>query len=391
MALCTITFDVGYGAESAYNGQSLAVSYVAMSDNGSMLITTEPEAIFLAVPHTTHAFTQGKYLQTLLPNGVKRYVQVPATSTAFYSDLVSLDPATLTPAASPEAAWWAASDANVVDGAVVGDDLILTHTNGATTNAGRVTGALSDPDIAALVSGPSDTATALSNMPGIPRLDPTKRYRIISGPIRNDGAGWFAIDDAGHKPVGIDSVSVTSGWLVVNYASLGADFVVFASCWPDETLTAAGFTTGASVGAAETTLKVYRDFPVQSGYVYYDTVTSTWKRNSPSPFSNTFTYSTSTGKLVITHNEVPSDVVIDIGAVARAGPLSVKIDSTTPTTVSLFFYDAAGAVVTGTPTADHRVYVRRGGGQRFLVDASTIDTVAFPSGNFWFYAIMQVP
>lgn len=105
-------------------------------------------------------------------------------------------------------------------------------------------------------------AVATSIGGGILRGADGKNYRIISGPLRNDGAGWFAIDDAGHSPVGIDSVSVNgSGHLVVNYASLGANFVVFASCWPDETLALNGFTAGASVGVAETTLKIYQDTP----------------------------------------------------------------------------------------------------------------------------------
>ena len=224
MATCTITFDVGYGAESPYNGRALAVSYVTMSDNGSMLITTEPEAIFLAVPHTTHAFTRGKYLQTLLPNGVKRYVQVPATTTAFYSDLVSLDPATLTPAASPEAAWWAASDANVVDGAVVGDDLILTHYNGATTNAGRVTGALSDPDIAALVPGPSATATALDGKYARPRADIDLNPLLVET-LSNTGCGNEAPGArtglATTQYSGLNGMGETEaqGWLYENIAT----------------------------------------------------------------------------------------------------------------------------------------------------------------------------
>jgi hypothetical protein len=235
-------------------------------------------------------------------------------------------------------------------------------------------------------------AVATSIGGGILRGADGKNYRIISGPLRNDGAGWFAIDDAGHSPVGIDSVSVNgSGHLVVNYASLGANFVVFASCWPDETLALNGFTAGASVGVAETTLKIYQDTPAQAAYIYYDTGTATWKRSTPSTISSTFAHSTSTGKLVVNHNTVPSGAPADIQAVARAGPYSVKVGSSSPSSTELYFYDAAGAVVTGTPTADHQVYFHRGGGMQLLVDASTIDTVAYPSGNFWFYAVMEVP
>lgn len=236
--------------------------------------------------------------------------------------------------------------------------------------------------------------TAISAAKGIPRLDPTKKYRVITGTLRSDVAGtWYALDDTAHTPYGIDSVTVNgSGHLEVNYASLGGNVVVFGSAFPDETLTASGFSIGASVATNMATLKIYRDFPVQSGYVYYDTGTATWKRTSPSPFSSTFTYSNATGKLIITHDTLPSEMALDVAAVARAGPYVVMIDSTTTSTVSLFFYDAAtGAVVTGAPTANHRVYVRHGGGQRLLVNATDITTALYPSSNIWFYAVVEVP
>ena len=201
MATCTITFDIGYGAESPYNGQSIAVAYVTMSDNGSMLITTEPEAIFLAVPHTTHAFTQGKYLQTLLPNGVKRYVLVPPASTAFYSDLVPVDPSTLTPIAEPEAAWWAAADANVVDGDVVGNDLILTRYNGSTVNAGNVRGPVGP-------AGPNTIPTneAIANAVGV-----SKRLHFLdlyNSPIFAGGANVWVPGQATANVTTTNAVAV---------------------------------------------------------------------------------------------------------------------------------------------------------------------------------------
>ncbi|WPM94275.1 minor tail protein [Arthrobacter phage Marchesin] len=69
------------------------------------------------------------------------YLAVPDSATAvLYSDLVAVDPATLAPEATPEAAWWATAAANVQDGAVVGDDLVLTRQDGSAFVAGNVRG-----------------------------------------------------------------------------------------------------------------------------------------------------------------------------------------------------------------------------------------------------------
>ena len=55
------------------------------------------------------------------------------------TDLVRVNPGTLTPTAEPVAAWWPVADATITDAAIVGDDLTLTRHDGSTVNAGRVT------------------------------------------------------------------------------------------------------------------------------------------------------------------------------------------------------------------------------------------------------------
>lgn len=57
-----------------------------------------------------------------VPDGVVRYVVVPDVEAVDYGDLVDVDPATLDPAAEPEAAWWVALQdvaAGAVDPAIV--------------------------------------------------------------------------------------------------------------------------------------------------------------------------------------------------------------------------------------------------------------------------------
>jgi hypothetical protein len=73
-----------------------------------------------------------------------RYTIVPDDTDINYGDLVDIDPATLGPEASPEAAWWAELEMQVVDGEVIGDDLWLERLNGNTFNAGNVRGPQGD-------------------------------------------------------------------------------------------------------------------------------------------------------------------------------------------------------------------------------------------------------
>jgi hypothetical protein len=76
-------------------------------------------------------------------DGVKdeRYfVTVPDVPEIDDADLPRVDPRTLAPTAEPVAAWWAVAGATVTAGEIVGDDLLLTRTDGETVNAGSVRG-----------------------------------------------------------------------------------------------------------------------------------------------------------------------------------------------------------------------------------------------------------
>lgn len=73
--------------------------------------------------------------------GVVRYVSVPDSATTVeYVDLPDVDPTTFDPTVDATAAWWAMAKSTVTTGEVVGDDLILTRTDGTTVNAGDVRG-----------------------------------------------------------------------------------------------------------------------------------------------------------------------------------------------------------------------------------------------------------
>jgi len=72
---------------------------------------------------------------------ISGYFKVPEMEVVNFMMLIQVDPKTLEPLAKPEPEWWAMTRKTVIDGYVMGGDLILRHYNGATTNAGRVEGA----------------------------------------------------------------------------------------------------------------------------------------------------------------------------------------------------------------------------------------------------------
>ena len=80
---------------------------------------------------------------------------------------------------------------------------------------------------------------------------------VIALAIRNDGEGWYAINDDDHAPVNVRSVESNSRSITVHFSrpavSLGA-FVVA----PDETLALSGFSAGASVAMDSATIVLSR-------------------------------------------------------------------------------------------------------------------------------------
>lgn len=68
------------------------------------------------------------------------YVSVPDTTEVDFSDLPIIDLSTLTPVSTPEPAWWAMANSTVNTGSIVGNDLVLTRTDGTQVVAGNVRG-----------------------------------------------------------------------------------------------------------------------------------------------------------------------------------------------------------------------------------------------------------
>ena len=69
---------------------------------------------------------------------------------------------------------------------------------------------------------------------------------IVAGVLRNDGEGWYAIDDGDHTPLNIRSVITEQNHIRITY-TFEADTIYTFIATPDETLAANGVSAGASV------------------------------------------------------------------------------------------------------------------------------------------------
>ena len=95
------------------------------------------------------------------------------------------------------------------------------------------------------------------------------QYRLVAGAIRKKGGEWALIDDEGHTPSGIVSVTDRGADLRISYG-FTAKKVVSLVAVPDETYAVLGYSFGASVGLDGATIKIMNHRQVNAGgYLYY--------------------------------------------------------------------------------------------------------------------------
>ena len=92
-------------------------------------------------------------------------------------------------------------------------------------------------------------ARALAVKSNLSRLTPNdgKTYQIVAGVLRNNGSGWDFLDNVGHEPINISTVTNTTTQIHVNYAFTAKKVISFVAT-PDETYAIQGLFCGASVG-----------------------------------------------------------------------------------------------------------------------------------------------
>lgn len=242
--------------------------------------------------------------------------------------------------------------------------------------------------LAAQISDPGTTTrAALDGLYGHAPLGVSgRRYRVVAGVIRNAGAApyWQPLNDSGHRPSLIDSVSTSTTAITINHAAIGATRVVSMVAVPDEALSAAGFTVGASAGLASTVLTLSRRHPQYSDFVSYNG--TSWVSNNGVFTGLTFS---GAGTLTANHPTLALAAAFGISAVPRGSLYRMASPGISFSYADLQFVNSAGAVVT-TPNTNMGVYLSRGGHFEAAVNPQTVDTTAFPGSNIWVYGVLEV-
>lgn len=79
----------------------------------------------------------------------------------------------------------------------------------------------------------------------------------VAAALRNDGDGWYAIDDEAHSPLNVRSVKTTDHAIIVEFSFKAGAVQAFIAT-PDEALARSSFFVGASVGLTEAKISLAR-------------------------------------------------------------------------------------------------------------------------------------
>lgn len=212
-------------------------------------------------------------------------------------------------------------------------------------------------------------------------ISDNKKVKIIAGVIRNSGEGWEFIDNNGHEPLNLTSVSVDeNGYIVINYGFTASKVLSLVVC-PDEAF-AGQYTCGASVGLNNSVIKIYSLPKSIGGMVRY--TSGAWTYATTSDFTGvTFE---SNGNLTLSHDDLTGYPMADIYSVSADGfGCNVQINSVGYSSVIVKLIDASGNTITS-PVNNTTVYVTRHLNRK-LMDANDVVNAI---GNFWIYGIMEV-
>lgn len=130
--------------------------------------------------------------------------------------------------------------------------LARSKTDGRVTNASRITVAALCLTGCAPDLGPDQT-NAVSRF-GC-HLD--GETAEVAAALRNDGDGWYAVNDEAHSPLNVRSVTTTDGAIVVVFSFTGRHVQAFIAT-PDEALAGRSFFVGSSVGLTEAKISLAR-------------------------------------------------------------------------------------------------------------------------------------
>lgn len=76
---------------------------------------------------------------------------------------------------------------------------------------------------------------------------------MVACVIRNTGSGWFLLDDAGHKPLNVNSIAENTVSVILDFPV--SNFIYSLVVTPDETYALQGINVGASVSTNQITIQ----------------------------------------------------------------------------------------------------------------------------------------
>jgi len=204
-----------------------------------------------------------------------------------------------------------------------------------------------------------------------------RAYRVVAGVLRNSGSGWAFLNDSGHRPTNITTVTANSTGITINYGFTGTK-VAALLVTPDETFAQDGIVVGASVGLSSSVIKLGRVGKSVSDYVAYNG--SAW-----TSLAGAFTgLSFSSGTLTLTHESITGAT----GSVAgRGGIYQPQLGGMSGTTTQVEFFDWAGTKIT-TANTNMKAYVTRNSNQMLSSVDPTMITA--PTANLWVLGLIEV-
>lgn len=206
-----------------------------------------------------------------------------------------------------------------------------------------------------------------------------RKIKVVAGVLRYPTAksGWVAINDAGHIPVNISSVTTESNRVDISYG-FTASKVISLVAVPDEYFAQRGYFCGCSVGTKTASIYFQRHQNI-GGYIYY-TSSDGWNYDNCPGVTEA---SWSSGLLTLTHADVGE--AIQCTATGRGGYV-MCVESCSKTTTQVSWY-LSGSLVTTQSTALRGFFSRMRANEGTYVNPNTMQT---DSGNIWVYGIFEI-
>lgn len=211
--------------------------------------------------------------------------------------------------------------------------------------------------------------------------DDGRKYRVVSCVLRQNsaGSGWYAIDDSGHRPVGLDPVtpvSESNGDIVLNYNFTGQK-IGSLLITPDEGYANGNLSFGASVGNSSAVISLYHPFWARTSgtgvvaFSYFGPMASSSALSDGDWFAE---YDVAAGTWVFTHvSESHTDATGSVIAVEGYGD--------DPTAVT---YEITSRAKTGfTVESRQPIHGKTNGATTILTDNSGVFTGSWDGTDTW--------